>query len=126
MYADVKGGLWYETFAGVLQCGNLEVISDNEWKMSPSFLSIWPLYVHVKWGKKPGEPILGHAVEIRSYVLGLNSLNPIMWLSMAPLSVGFGYFLFAGPLDNWLAKNKGTFKGKLFTPFEEEEEALVA
>lgn len=121
-YADIEGGKWFEAFFGILHVMDLEVSEDgHEVHISPHFLSIWPVFVDFHYGEKP---IHEHTLEFSSYVLGLMSLNPIMWVTFLPVTAGIGWFA-SGPGKAFLDGKGATVTNKL-SPFEEEDQALVA
>jgi hypothetical protein len=113
-HADVEGNKWFETFWGIMQVLDLDTTPDRM-ILSPNMLSIVPANVEIHF---PKPPVHQNHLQFNFPILGLNLLNPFMYVTLLPASAGF-FFWTNLPGKSYLAMNDVTVKNVLFPPAEE-------
>uniref|UniRef100_A0A7S3V4G6 Uncharacterized protein n=1 Tax=Chaetoceros debilis TaxID=122233 RepID=A0A7S3V4G6_9STRA len=118
---DYEGGLFYESFWGLLQCLDMDV-NDERMLVSSNFFS-WCVVSNV-FIEYPKAPIHEHLVRFYFPIKGLNLINPFNWVTSAWAVSGVVWFEKVS--NKGFAKKNGIHPHLRFFPKAEDPKKIHA
>ena len=84
-HVDKEGGIFFESFFGIINCLDIKFESDNVWVITPNFWS-WLILSEVQIYFHPDNK--GHSILFYFPLDGLNKYNPFFWATMTYIVMG--------------------------------------